>query len=122
MPKIAIVEKPCYIQVDATCRLPYKDLVEAISACLTQNKSNNFLSTRRARTFQWYVFKYLVIHERLNYSLSMWLFLMLRVCDLSDTRTRVDRKTPFYGKCRVLMSQKSSYGTKTLYTKFELDL
>ena len=29
---------------------------------------------------------------------------------------------PFFGKCKVAMSQKLSYGTKTLYTKFELDL
>ena len=28
----------------------------------------------------------------------------------------------FFGKCRVLMSQKLPYGTKTLHTKFELDL
>ena len=28
----------------------------------------------------------------------------------------------FFGKCKVLMSQKLPYVTKTLYTKFELDL
>ena len=28
----------------------------------------------------------------------------------------------FFGKCKLLMSQKSPYGTKILYTKFELDL
>ena len=27
-----------------------------------------------------------------------------------------------FGKCKVVMSQKLPYGTKTLYTKFELDL
>ena len=31
-------------------------------------------------------------------------------------------KTPFLGKCKVLMSQKLSDDTKTLYTKFQLDL
>ena len=74
MPKIAIVQKPCY--AEATCRLPYKALVEAINACSPQNKNNYFLSTRRARTFQWYVFYYFLMHEKLNYSLSMQLFLV----------------------------------------------
>ena len=41
--------------------------------------------------------------------------------DARELLIRVDRKT-FFGKCKVLMSQKSPYGTKTLCTKFELDL
>ena len=72
IPKIAIVQKPRYIE--ATCRLPYE---ASMHAYLPQNKSNSYLSTRRARMFQWYVFYYFLIHEKLNYSLSMWLFLML---------------------------------------------
>ena len=31
-------------------------------------------------------------------------------------------KNTFFGKCEVVMPQKLSYGTKTLYAKFELDL
>ena len=75
MPEIAILRKRCY--VEATCRLAYEALVEAINECLPQNKNKSFLSTRRARTFQWFVFHYLLTHEKLNYSLSMRLFLML---------------------------------------------
>ena len=68
-PKIAIVQKPCCIE--ATCRLPYEALVEAINERLPQNKSKSFCSTRPARTFQWYAFHYLLMHEHLNYSLSI---------------------------------------------------
>ena len=32
------------------------------------------------------------------------------------------KKTPFSGRCKVIMFEKLPYGTETLYTKFELDL
>ena len=75
MPNIAIVQKLCY--KEATCWLPYEALVDAINVCLPQNKSKSFRSTRPSRTFQWYILHYLHMHETLNYSLSMWLFLTL---------------------------------------------
>ena len=56
-------DSPC---IEATYRLPYEALVEAINACLPQNKNKSFLSTRRARTFQWYVFHYMLINEKLT--------------------------------------------------------
>ena len=75
MPEMSIVQKPCYIE--ATCWLPYEALVGAIDACLPQDKSKSFLSTTRERALQWYVFHYLLTHEKLNDSISMRLFLML---------------------------------------------
>ena len=75
MPKIAIVQKQCHIE--ATCRLPYEALGEASNVWLPQNKSKCFRSTRPSRTFQRHVFHYLLMHEKLNYSLSMWLFPIL---------------------------------------------
>ena len=65
-PHIAVVQKPCCIE--ATCRLSYEALVEAINACLPQNKSKSSRSTRPARTFQLYFLHYLSTHEKLNYS------------------------------------------------------
>ena len=78
-PKIAIVQKPCYIEL--TCRLPYESLVETINACL-QKKNESFCFTRLARTFQKYVFHKLLIHEKLNYSLSIPLLLMCAMYNL----------------------------------------
>ena len=76
MPKIAIVQKPCY--VEATCQLPYETLVEATNACLPQNKSKSFLSVSYAgENVSVACFQYLLMYEKLNFSLSMWLFLML---------------------------------------------
>ena len=62
-PKIAIVQKLCYIE--AISRLPYKALVEAINACLPQNNSKSSRSTGPGKTFQqWRVFHYLLIYMK----------------------------------------------------------
>ena len=89
VPKIATVQKPCNILawsreysmlLHAPCFLlhdisylpaAFEALVKTINACLPQNKSKSFLSTRRARTFHWYILNYLLMREKLNYSLSM---------------------------------------------------
>ena len=73
-PKIAIVQKPFYVY--ATCRLPYEALVEAINAFYHKTKASLSIP-QGVENVSVVCFPLFAYTWKLNYSLSMRLFLML---------------------------------------------